>query len=155
MYHTYSTIIERNAKALKLDADMVMVHDHQPAGLVIIEPMAAGSWRCHLDLAQPQRPAWTFLRRYVLKYDAAIFSLSGFAQRLPIPKFLIYPSIDPLSPKNREMSRSEITQVIDRLGIHRTKPMVLQVSRFDRFKDPFGAIQAYRLVKKHHDCQLV
>lgn len=155
MYHTYAGVIERNAKALKLDADMVMVHDHQPAGLVDYRTHGCWLWRCHLDLAQPQRPAWAFLRRYVLKYDAAIFSLSGFAQRLPIPKFLIYPSIDPLSPKNRDMTRTEIAQVLDRLGIPRGKPVLLQVARFDRFKDPLGAIHTYRLVKRHHDCRLV
>ena len=155
MYQTYAHVIERNAKALKLEADMVMVHDHQPAGLVDYRTHGCWLWRCHLDLAQPQRPAWAFLRRYVLKYDAAIFSLSGFAQRLPIPKFLIYPSIDPLSPKNRDMSRSEIAQVLDRLAIPRVKPTILQVARFDRFKDPLGAIHTYQLVKRHHDCQLV
>jgi trehalose synthase len=155
MYHTYLDITERNARALKLEADLVMVHDHQPVGLVDYRKNGCWLWRCHLDLAQPQRRAWTFLRRYVLKYDAAIFSLSGFAQRLPIPKFIIYPSIDPLSPKNRELTRSEINQIVDRLGISRTKQILLQVARFDRFKDPLGAIQAYKLVKKHHDCQLV
>ncbi|MET0514070.1 MAG: glycosyltransferase [Nitrospiraceae bacterium] len=155
MYHTYLDITERNATALKLEADLVMIHDHQPVGLVDYRKNGCWLWRCHLDLAQPQRRAWTFLRRYVLKYDAAIFSLSGFAQRLPNPKFIIYPSIDPLSPKNRELTRSEINQIVDRLGIARTKPILLQVARFDRFKNPLGAIQAYKLVKKHHDCQLV
>jgi trehalose synthase len=155
MYHTYLEINERNAKALKLDADMVMIHDPQPVGIVDHRAGGCWLWRCHLDLGQPQRRAWTFLRRYVLKYDAAIFSLSGFAQRLPIPKFLIHPSIDPLSPKNREMTRAEIGPIVDRLGIPRTKPILLQVARFDRFMDPLGVLQAYRLVKKHHDCRLV
>ncbi|MCC2641534.1 MAG: treT [Nitrospira sp.] len=155
MFRTYRDINERNAKALNLEADMVMIHDHQPAGLVEYRGRGSWLWRCHLDLAQPQRRAWTFLRRYVLKYDAAIFSLSDFAQRLPIPKFLVYPSIDPLSPKNRDMSRLEINQILDRLGIPRTKPILLQVARFERFKDPVGAVRAYRIVKRHHDCQLV
>jgi trehalose synthase len=155
MYQTYREINERNAQALNLEADMVMVYDHQPAGLVEFRGGGSWLWRCHLDLAQPQRRAWMFLRRHVLKYDAAIFSLSGFAQRLPIPKFLIYPSIDPLSPKNRDMSRTEITQIMDSLRIPRTKPILLQVAKFERFKDPLGAIRAYRIVKKHHDCQLV
>ncbi len=155
MYQTFREINERNAKALNLEADMVMIHDHHPVGMVEYRTRGSWLWRCNLDLAQPQRRAWTLLRRYVLKYDAAIFSLSDFAQRLPIPKFLIYPSIDPLSPKNREMTRSEINQIVDRLGIPRTKPMLLQVAKFERFKDPLGAIQAYRIVKKHHDCQLV
>jgi trehalose synthase len=155
MYQTYREINARNAKTLNLEADVVMIYDHQPAGMV--EYRAGGSWlwRCHLDLAQPQRRAWMFLRRHVLKYDAAIFSLSGFAQRLPIPKFIIYPSIDPLSPKNRDMTRTEINQIVDGLRIPRNKPILLQVAKFERFKDPLGAIRAYRIVKKHHDCQLV
>ena len=155
MYQTFREINERNAKALNLEADMVMIHDHHPVAMVEYRTRGSWLWRCNLDLAQPQRRAWTLLRRYVLKYDAAIFTLSDFAQRLPIPKFLIYPSLDPLSPKNREMTRTEINQIIDRLGIPRNKPILLQVARFERFKDPLGAIQAYRIVKKHHDCQLV
>jgi trehalose synthase len=91
----------------------------------------------------------------VVRYDAAIFSVTGFAQRLPIPKFLIYPSIDPLSIKNREMSRVEVNNMMDRLGIPRDKPILLQVARFDRFKDPVGTIAAYRMVKKQFDCRLI
>lgn len=155
MYQNYVAVNERNAKALKLGADLVFVHDPQPAALVDFRQNGRWVWRCHLDVGQPYRPAWTFLRRYILKYDAAVFSMPGFAQRLPIPKFLIYPSIDPLSEKNRELARSEINQTLDRLGIPRNKPIVLQVARFDRFKDQAGSIQAYRLVKKHHDCRLV
>jgi trehalose synthase len=90
-----------------------------------------------------------------VKYDAAIFSLPRFAQRLPIPQFLIYPSIDPLSDKNRELSGAEQAQILNQLNIPTDKPILLQVSRFDRFKDPLGVIQAYRLVKKHHDVHLV
>jgi trehalose synthase len=91
----------------------------------------------------------------VINYDAAVFSLPRFAQRLPIPQFLIYPAIDPLSDKNRDLSAQEQSQILSRLNVPTDKPMLLQVSRFDRFKDPLGVIQAYRLVKKHHDLQLV
>jgi trehalose synthase len=91
----------------------------------------------------------------VAKYDAAIFSLPRFAQRLPIPQYLIYPSIDPLSDKNRELSEMEQARILSRLNLSTEKPILLQVSRFDRFKDPLGVIQAYHLVKKHHDIQLV
>jgi trehalose synthase len=91
----------------------------------------------------------------VVKYDAAIFSLPRFAQRLPIPQFLIFPSIDPLSDKNRDLSPREQSQILSRLNVPTNKPILLQVSRFDRFKDPSGVIQTYRLVKKYHDLQLV
>lgn len=155
MYQTYLDVTARNAKALDLDADLVFVHDPQPAALIEYRKNGKWVWRCHLDAGSPHRSVWSLFRRHVLKYDAVVFSLPGFAQRLPIPKFLIYPSIDPLTEKNRDLSRAEIGQVLDRFGIARRKPMLLQVARFDRFKDQLGTIRAYRIVKKHHDCQLV
>jgi len=155
MYQVYRDVSARNAKALDLDADLVFVHDPQPAALVEYRKGGKWVWRCHLDVGQPHRSVWTSFRRHVLKYDAAVFSLPGFAQRLPIPKFQIYPSIDPLAEKNRDLSRAEIGQVLDRFGISRAKPILLQVARFDRFKDQVGTIRAYRMAKKHHDCQLV
>jgi trehalose synthase len=155
MYQIYLDVSARNAKALDLDADLVFIHDPQPAALVDHRKGGKWVWRCHLDAGRPHRPVWSLFRRHVLKYDAAVFSLPGFAQRLPIQKFLIYPSIDPLTEKNRELSRAEIWQVLERFGIARGKPMLLQVARFDRFKDQIGTIRAYRMAKKHQDCQLV
>ncbi len=155
MYQTYLEVNQRNARSLDLDGDMVIVHDHQPVAL--IEDRKAGQWvwQCELDIGQPQRRVWSFLRRFIVKYDAAIVSLPDFAPRLPIPQFVIHPSIDPLSDKNRELPKTEVNQILDRLGIPREKPILLQISRFDRFKDPLGTLSAYRLVKKYHNCRLV
>jgi trehalose synthase len=155
MYQIYLDVSARNAKALDLDADLVFIHDPQPAALIEHRKGGKWVWRCHLDAGQPHRPVWSLFRRHVLKYDAAIFSLPGFAQRLPIPKFMIYPSIDPLTEKNRELSRAEIWEVLDRFGIAKGKPMLLQVARFDRYKDQLGTIRAYQMAKKRHNCQLV
>lgn len=155
MYATYLDVTARNARALNLDADLVVVHDPQPAALIDHRRGGKWVWRCHLDMGRPYRSLWTLFRRHIVKYDAAVFSLPGFAQRLPIPKLLIYPSIDPLTEKNRELSRAEIAQGLDRLGIPKGKPILLQVARYDRFKDQLGTIRAYRIVKKHHDCRLV
>ncbi len=156
MYQLYIEENRENAKRLTFDADMILVHDPQPAALIDYGDRAGKwVWRCHIDISQPARRVWRFLKNYVLKYDAAIFSLPTFAQKLPIPKFLIYPSIDPLSDKNRELSRREVNKILDRLDIPRDKPILLQVSRFDRFKDPVGVIQAYRIVKKYNDCRLL
>jgi trehalose synthase len=155
MYQIYLDVSARNAKVLDLDADLVFIHDPQPAALIEHRKGGKWVWRCHLDAGQPHRPVWSLFRRHVLKYDAAVFSLPGFAQRLPIPKFMIYPSIDPLTEKNRELSRAEIWEVLDRFGIAKGKPMLLQVARFDRYKDQVGTIRAYRMAKKHHNCQLV
>ncbi len=156
MYQLYIEENRENAKRLTFDADVILVHDPQPAALIDYGDRAGKwVWRCHIDISHPARRVWRFLKNYVLKYDAAIFSLPTFAQKLPIPKFLIYPSIDPLSDKNRELSRREVNKILDRLDIPRDKPILLQVSRFDRFKDPVGVIQAYRIVKKYNDCRLI
>lgn len=156
MLQEYVATNRQNAQRISLEADVVMVHDPDPAALVDFRPQEGKwVWRCHLDIARPQRKAWAFLRQFVVKYDAAVFSLPKFAQRLPIPQFLIYPSIDPLSARNRDLSSSEIGNVLDRLQVPRDKPIVVQASRFHRFKDPVGVIEAYRIAKKQNDCRLV
>ena len=156
MYQTYLECNRENAKSLLFDADMIVVHDPQPAALIEYGTrLGKWTWRCHVDISHPVRRVWRFLRNYVSKYDAAIFSLPTFAQRLPIPQFVVNPSIDPLSDKNRELSTQEIDTILTTLDIPRDKPILLQVSRFDHFKDPVGVIQAYRLVKKHNDCRLI
>lgn len=156
MFQQYVETNRETARGLALETDVVVIHDHQAAPLIDARPQEGRwVWRCHLDIARPQRKAWAMLRQFVVKYDAAVFSLPKFAQRLPIPQFLIYPSIDPLSEKNRELSTSEIRSTLDRLDIPTDKPILLQASRFHRFKDPVGVIEAYRIAKKQNDCRLV
>ncbi len=155
MYKTYLQVNQRNAQTLNLEADLVMIHNPQPAALIEHRKGGKWVWQCDLDIAQPQRRVWSFLRRFIVKYDAAIYSLPDFSQRLPIPQFVIYPSIDPLSDKNRELNKSDVARVLDRLGIPRDKPILLQVSTFDRFRDPVGTLTAYKLVRKYHVCRLV
>jgi len=145
-----------NARRLRLDADLVMVHDVGPIGLAE-QRGAAGRWvwRCHHDLSSAQPQLWNALRPRVQRYDAAVFSLARFAAPLSIPRFIVYPSIDPLSERNREMTRAEQAVLLDRLRVARDKPILLQVGPFERQHDPLGVINAYRLVKKHHDVRLV
>lgn len=156
MLKAYTEINRENAQRLSLEADYVVIHDPQPAALIENRPSGGKwIWRCHIDISTPQLKVWSFLRQFVVKYDSAIFSLPGFARKLPIPQFLIYPSIDPLSDKNRELSSEEQSRILQKLNIPLDKPILLQVSRFDRFKDPLGVIQAFRLVKKYHDVRLI
>ncbi len=156
MYDEYVKVNRKSARKLSLDADFTVIHDPQPAGFIYRRPKKAKwLWRCHIDISRPQRKVWNFLKEYVSKYDGAIFSLPSFAQKLPIRQFLMYPSIDPLSDKNRELTNEEIQGVLDRYQIPQDKPIILQVSRFDRFKDPLGVIEAYKIVKKYNDCRLV
>jgi len=156
MLQTYLEVNRENARRLSFGADYVVIHDPQPAALVESR-LTQGKWiwRCHIDISRPQWKVWSFLKQFVVNYDAAIFSLPRFAQRLPIPQFLIFPAIDPLSDKNRDLSPQEQARILGLLNIPTDKPILLQVSRFDRFKDPLGVIQTYRLIKKHHDVRLV
>ena len=156
MLQEYLEVNQENARRLSFAADYVVIHDPQPAALIKSRPThGKWVWRCHIDVSRPQWKVWGFLKQFVVNYNAAIFSLPRFAQRLPIPQFLIYPAIDPLSDKNRDLSDQEQTQILSRLNIPMDKPILLQVSRFDRFKDPLGVVQTYRLVKKRHDVQLI
>jgi trehalose synthase len=130
-------------------ADLVFVHDPQPAPLLRYFPDRDSKWvwRCHIDIHHPVRSVWRYLRNFVSDYDASIFSLAAFAQPLPHTQYLIPPSIDPLSEKNVDLPAAEIDRVCRDFGIDRDRPMILQVSRFDRFKDPLGVLQAYRIAK--------
>ncbi|MBN1521354.1 MAG: glycosyltransferase, partial [Candidatus Aureabacteria bacterium] len=156
MFEEYKQVNKKNMKKLSLESDFAVIHDPQPAAFIAKKPRKARwLWRCHIDISRPQRKVWNFLKEYVVKYDGAIFSLPNFAQRLPIPQYLLYPSIDPLSDKNREISEKEIDDILSLYKIPRDKPIILQVSRFDRFKDPMGVIASYRMVKKNNDCVLI
>jgi trehalose synthase len=112
-------------------------------------------WRCHGDLSRAYRRAWYLVRRDLERYDAAVFSLPKFSPRLPIPTLIVHPSIDPLSEKNRDLPRLEVGQILDRLGVPRDKPIVLQVAPYARSKDPVAVVNAYRLAKKYVECRLV
>ncbi len=149
----YEEINAINSEMLKeklQEADIVFIHDQQPAALIDHFPKRKGKWiwRCHVDASHPDRHVWKYLRKFIEKYDASIFSLDEFAQQLPHPIYLIPPSIDPLSDKNCDLSQEEINEVYVRFNIDPERPMILQVSRFDRFKDPLGVIESYKLAKK-------
>ncbi|NOX20195.1 MAG: glycosyltransferase [Nitrospirae bacterium] len=157
MFEYHYEINRRNAQRLNLDADMVFIHDPQPSALVDFRRQGSGKWlwRCHIDLSMPAKGICDYLMRYYEKYDAAIFSISKFARGRKRFEFIVPPSIDPISEKNRELTEEEICSVLDKYGIPADRPMILQVSRFDRFKDPIGVIKAYRMVKHYNDCILV
>lgn len=132
------------------NADVVFIHDPQPAALINAFPDRKNKWvwRCHIDASNPHRGVWKFLRNSIKLYDASIFSLVDFVQPLPHPIYLIPPSIDPLTEKNKQLSQDKVAAIYPRFGIDPNRPMILQVSRFDYFKDPLGVIEAYRLAKK-------
>jgi trehalose synthase len=148
---------EKNRARLPLDAEFMVIHDPQPAALIDGRQGGSGHWvwRCHIDLSHPSREVWDFLASFVARYDGAMFSSPEFSRQLPIPQYLFYPAIDPLSEKNCELDREFIAQVLARYQIDPRRPILTQISRFDRLKDPIGVIRAYRIVKRYFDCQLV
>lgn len=148
---------EQNRQRMQFTEDLFVIHDPQPVGLIRSRSDTRGRWiwRCHIDLSNPHPGVWEFLKPMVEQYDSAIFSAPAFTRQLSIPQYLFYPSIDPLSEKNKELEESYIDKVCDDFGIDRSRPVITQISRFDRLKDPVGVIEAYKLVKKYVDCQLV
>ncbi len=156
-FKTFLAYNLQNQARLNFDCDFTLIHDPQPIALINARHNHDGHWiwRCHIDLSQPNQRVWDFLARYVNQYDGAIFSSPSFSRRLPMPQYLFYPSIDPLSEKNREIEPEFIEETLRRFQIDPLRPIITQISRFDRLKDPVGVVRAYQIVKRYTDCQLV
>jgi trehalose synthase len=156
-FDTFMETTRRNFEVCELYGDVIFIHDPQPAGLIARKKEIGKKWlwRCHIDVSNPERKVWDFLRPMVSQYDSAVFSAPAFSPELPIRQFLISPSIDPLSDKNRELPQETIDAVLAKYGILRDKPIITQISRFDYLKDPVGVIEAFKQVRKSIDCRLV
>ncbi len=157
---TYLGTNEQNAKHLRdklEEADFVFIHDPQPASLLQLCPGRRGKWvwRCHIDLSHLYRPVWKFLKPLVTPYDASIFSMTEFSQALAHPQFIIRPSIDPLNETNRPLGPEETGAIVAANRIDPNRPLLVQVSRFDRFKDPVGVIRMFFMVSQVAPVQLV
>ncbi len=143
---------ERNATLLEEDYDIIVLHDPQTAGLLQMhgKDHARWVWRCHIDTSKPNPGIWTFIKDFLVDYDAAVFTMAEFVPPdLPIERVeIIPPAIDPLSPKNLLLDDRTARQVLDWIGVQLNRPLVTQVSRFDPWKDPLGVIQAYRLARE-------
>ncbi|MDD5128422.1 MAG: glycosyltransferase [Candidatus Omnitrophica bacterium] len=146
---------QQNIENIDTYGDIVFIHDPQPIALIKKKAVNKWLWRCHVDVSEPNEKVWGFLMDFITKYDSAVFSAPAFSRKLPIRQFLIPPSIDPLSDKNRELPEETINSVLRKYDIEKDKPILIQISRFDRLKDPLGVIDAYLQVKKYIDCQLV
>ena len=157
VFKTYLAYNEKNYNEMAFDEDLVVIHDPQPAALIYWNQSRKNRWvwRCHIDMSHPNPQLWGFLKPYVEKYDAAIFSSPIFSPELAISQYRFYPSIDPLDDKNRELDASYINSVFAKYGIPRDKPIVTQISRYDPWKDPVGVVQAFKLAQKYVDCRLL
>jgi trehalose synthase len=148
----YLDCTNENAAQLEDVYDFVVLHDPQPAALLSVHGKGGARWvwRCHIDTSEPNAEAWRFLRPFLAEFDAAVFTMEEFVPPdLPVARVrAIPPAIDPLSPKNLDIPESTASQILDWIGVDLPGRLVTQVSRFDRWKDPFGVIAAYRLVRE-------
>ena len=152
----YEEVVFENAARLHLDHDVVVVHDPQPLPLIQhYRKKSPWIWRCHIDLSRPHQDVWDYLAPMVEQYDAVVLSLPEYAQKLGTPQRFIMPAINPFSTTNKELTDAEIADRFERYGIPTDLPLVVQVSRFDKWKDPQGVIDAFRIARKQVGCTLV
>lgn len=152
----YEEVIYENSVRNHLDHDIVVVHDPQPLPMIDhYRRRGPWIWRCHVDLSSPNRELWNYLAPTIEKYDTAVFTLREYEQKLKVPQTFILPAINPFETKNRELSEREMQDRLDHYDIPTDLPLVVQISRFDRWKDPEGVIKAFKKARKEADCTLV
>jgi trehalose synthase len=152
----FEQVIYENSVRNFLDHDFIILHDPQPLPLIEhYQKNCPWLWRCHLDLSRPDAETWKYLRRWIDSYDVAILSCKEFAQEMKPPQRVMMPAIDPFTIKNRQLSDTEIDGRLDHYKIPVDLPLVVQVSRFDPWKDPRGVVAAFKLARKQIDARLV
>jgi trehalose synthase len=152
----YEEVALQNAVRNRFDHDFVVVHDPQPLPLVSYSrKRGPWIWRCHIELANPSLEIWEYLSTFIERYDAVIESTAAYRQPWVVPQVIFAPAIDPFSIVNRELSDDEIDRRLARHGIPTDLPLVVQISRFDRWKDPEGVVQAFQIARRVRDCTLV
>ena len=149
----YESVCRANAAELTRYYDFVIIHDPQPLAMrdfVTLSQNRATSWiwRCHIDTSTPDQALYDYLVPSINGYDAAVYTLRDYVpQGLTVPVREIAPTIDPLAPKNMRLSREDAAYIVRQFGIDIERPLLLQVSRFDPWKDPLGVVDVYRTVK--------
>jgi len=152
----YEEVVFENAVRMHLDHDLVIVHDPQPLPLIgHFRKKAPWVWRCHVDLSSPHQELWSYLASFIERYDAIVLSLPEYAQKITPPQRFIMPAINPFSTTNKELSEAEVGDRLSHYNIPIDRPLIVQVSRFDKWKDPQGVIDAFRIARKEVDATLV
>jgi trehalose synthase len=152
----YEQVVFENSVRNHLDHDMVIVHDPQPLPIINhYRKKGPWVWRCHVDLTSPHQKLWNYLTSFIEKYDAVILSNKDYEQKLKTPQVFFMPAIDPFSITNRDLTQEEIDERLSYYHIPTDLPLVVQISRFDRWKDPMGVIKAFKLARRQVQCTLV
>src|SRR5215475_11285531 len=153
----YEDVVYKNAVRNHIEGhDFIIIHDPQPLPMIThYERRGAWIWRCHIDLSNVNKELWSYLSAFIERYDAVILSIEDYRQNLKTPQLFFLPAIDPFSITNKELTDNEVRERLDHYGIRTDLPLVVQLSRFDRWKDPEGVIKAYHLASREIDCSLV
>ena len=153
----YEKVIYENSERNILDNhNFVVIHDPQPLGMIHhYKKTCPWIWRCHVDLSKPNSNLWKYLTPTIEEYDAVILSIREYKQKIKTPQLLFMPAIDPFKIKNRKLRKKEIDERLEHYNIPTDLPLVVQISRFDKWKDPEGVIKAFKLARKQVDCTLV
>lgn len=152
----YEEVAYENAVRNHIDHDLVVIHDPQPLPLIRhYRKKSPWIWRCHVDLSHPDAGLWSYLVPLIERYDVVVLSLPEYAQKLRVPQRFILPAIDPFSTTNKDLTDGEIADRLAHYNIPNDRPLVVQVSRFDKWKDPEGVIKAFKIAQKEVDCTLV
>src|SRR5205809_2362480 len=152
----FEQVIYENSVRNFLEHDFVIVHDPQPLPLIEhYDKKCPWLWRCHLDLSRPNAEMWKYLRRWIDKYDAVVVSCPEYKQEMKPPQRVLMPEIDQFKIKNRQLSDKEIDERLAHYKIPTDLPLVVQISRFDPWKDPRGVVEAFKLASKEVDARLV
>jgi trehalose synthase len=154
---TYLQVNDNFSRFTHLHHDCVIIHDPQPLSMIrAYRKIQPWIWRCHIDLTNPHDELWDFLKGFMLKYDEVVMSSEKyFKEDLPVDQRLMFPAINPLSEKNKEISEKRMLEHINKVGIPTDKPVITQVSRLDPWKDPEGVIDVFKRVKEKVDCRLI
>ncbi len=152
----YESVIYENSIRNHFDHDLIIVHDPQPLPLIRhYKKKNPWVWRCHIDMSSPNQELWNYLVHFINQYDAVIFSIPEYAQKLKTPQLFFMPAIDPFTTKNRQLTEHEMDERLSHYKIPTDAPLIVQVSRFDPWKDPQGVIDAFKMARKEVDCTLV
>jgi len=152
----FEEVVYENAIRTHLEHDLVIIHDPQPLPMIKhFRKRGPWIWRCHIDLTNPNRELWDYLLPFIEHYDAVVLSIKEYGQNLRTPQVFFMPAIDPFSIKNHPLSEAEIDERLEHYNIPTDLPLVVQVSRFDIWKDPQGVVEAFKIARKEVDCTLV
>lgn len=147
---------QRFASFTHLNHDLVVIHDPQPMALIdFYEKKQPWVLRLHIDISNPNKIYWDYLKQFMLKYDEIVVSNEKFKKDIPVKQRIMYPAIDPLVLKNKQLSKENTEEILNKYGVKMDKPVITQISRFDPWKDPEGVVEVFKKVREKVDCRLI